>query len=189
MVLQIPLFDGDGRPTWFEHSTRNAVDVVALPFDEPEGFANTYVNEVDQEATLEASAGMDCFILGFPEGLSGRGVTPIWKRGSIAAEPYFDDPFLIDSATRRGMSGSPVIVRHSGIFGLAQGQKVMTGKEIIGTVMRFVAIYASRVGNDELGGQLGKAWQSSVLDDVLTLATPGEHPLTSDGGPDERGQT
>ena len=65
---------------------------------------------------MEAEAGMDCFILGFPEGLFGAAFTPIWKRGSIAAEPYQRVPYYIDIATRRGMSGSPVIIRHDGIF-------------------------------------------------------------------------
>lgn len=124
---------------------------------------------------MEPQAGMDCLILGFPEGLFAAAFTPIWKRGSIAAEPFQEHPYYIDSATRRGMSGSPVIIRHNGIFGLV-GAK-LTGSEIIGTVERFVAIYSGRIGNDELGGQLGRAWQAHVLTDVLSLATPGMHPL------------
>jgi hypothetical protein len=174
-ALDLPLYD-DGKPTWFEHSTRSAVDVVALALAELDDCANVYINEVDQERRLEAAAGMDCFILGFPEGLFGPAFTPIWKRGSIAAEPYFQHPYLIDSATRRGMSGSPVVVRHSGIFGVGAGG-AMTGAEVIGTVERFVAIYSGRIGDDELGGQLGRAWQANVLDDVLTLETRGEHPM------------
>lgn len=139
--------------------------------------ANLYINELEQEQRLEVEAGMDCFILGFPEGLFGAGFTPIWKRGSIAAEPYLGHPHYIDSATRRGMSGSPVIIRHSGMFAPRGSPGVMTGEEVIGTVERFVAIYSGRIGDDELGGQLGKAWQSGFLNDVLTLATRGQHPL------------
>jgi hypothetical protein len=75
------------------------------------------------------------------------------------------------------MSGSPVIVRHSGLFGTGGG--VLTGSEVIGTVERFVAIYSGRIGNDALGGQLGRAWQANILEDVLTLATCGEHLLSS----------
>ncbi len=153
------------------------MDVVAIPLAEPDDSANVYINEVEQEQRLEVSAGLDCFILGFPEGLFGASFTPIWKRGSIAAEPYLEHPYYIDSASRRGMSGSPVIIRYSGIFGVGGASGVLTGEEIIGTVTRFVAIYSNRIGDDELGGQLGVAWQSSVLDDVLTLETAGEHPL------------
>ena len=171
--IDLPLY-ADGKPTWFEHSNRSSVDVVALPLLEPADFANVYINEVSQEQRLEPQAGMDCFLLGFPEGLSGAAFTPIWKRGSIAAEPYLNRPYYIDSATRRGMSGSPVIIRHSGLFGF-EGQ--MTGDEVIGTVERFVAIYSGRIGDDELGGQLGLAWQAHVLEDILTLSTAGAHPL------------
>lgn len=53
----------------------------------------------------------------------------------------------------------------------------MTGNEIIGTVEKFIAIYSARVGDDELGFQLGTAWQANVLDDILSVKTPGKHPL------------
>jgi hypothetical protein len=89
--IDLPLYIDDSA-TWFEHSTRAKVDVVALPFDEPDEWANVYINEVDQEQRLEAEAGMDCYILGFPEDLFGAAFTPIWKRGSIAAEPHLQHP-------------------------------------------------------------------------------------------------
>ena len=172
--VDLPLYN-EGCATWFEHSNRAEVDVVALPLAEPADCANVCINEVEQVQRLEAAVGMDCFILGFPEGLFGAAYTPIWKRGSIAAEPYLQHPYYIDSATRRGMSGSPVIVRHSGILKFGGG--TLTATDLIGTMVRFVAIYSGRIGTDELGGQLGRAWQASVLDDVLTLATPGAHPI------------
>jgi hypothetical protein len=104
---------------------------------------------------------MDCFILGFPEGMIGAANTPIWKRGSIASEPYQQHPYLVDSATRKGMSGAPVIARHTGIFGMKR--ETLDGSELIGTVEKFVAIYSGRIpGDDSLGYQLGKAWQSRL---------------------------
>ena len=167
----------DDKPIWFEHSNRFGVDVVAIPLsmDLFTDFANLCINEVPQQNDLEVSAGMDCFILGFPEGLFGAAFTPIWKRGSIASEPFKNYPYYVDSATRKGMSGSPVIARHTGFYGT--NGTVLTGNEIIGTVERFIAIYSGRVGDDALGFQLGTAWQSTVLDDILTLATLGSHPL------------
>jgi hypothetical protein len=101
-------------------------------------------------------------------------LTPIWKRGSIASEPYLQTPYLIDVATRKGMLGAPVIVRHNGIFGIAG--EVMTGAEIIGTVERFVAIYSSRIGDDAIGFPIGTAWRAAVLDDILSFELAGEHP-------------
>ncbi len=174
--LDLPLYH-DGAPAWFEHSTRNNVDVVAIPLSlaDFKDFANECINSVDQEAGLEVCAGMDCFILGFPERMIGAGNTPIWKRGSIASEPYQQHPYLVDSATREGMSGAPVIARHTGIFGMKGGK--LTGSEIIGTVEKFIAIYSGRIGDDALGFQLGRAWQSNVLDDILHGKLRGKHPL------------
>jgi hypothetical protein len=107
---------------------------VAIPLSVSglENFANECINTIDQEVGLEVCAGMDCFILGFPENLIGAANTPIWKRASIASEPYQQFPYYVDSATRKGMSGAPVIARHTGIFGIKGGQ--LTGNEIIGTV-------------------------------------------------------
>ena len=139
--LDLSLYRGN-EPIWFEHDSRNVVDVVAIPLllEGLPNFANECINTIDQEARLEVCAGMDCFILGFPEGLIGAANTPIWKRASIASEPYQQYPYYVDLATRKGMSGSPVIARHSGLFGMRGG--TMTGNEIIGTVEKFVAIYS-----------------------------------------------
>jgi hypothetical protein len=173
----LPLYHND-RPAWFDHSTRSNVDVVAVPLslDEFDDFANEHINTIDQEFSLEVYAGMHCFILGFPEGIFGAANTPIWKRGSIASEPYQQHPYLVDSATRKGMSGAPVIVRHTGFF-RKKGVGPLDGSEIVGTVEKFAAIYSQRIGDDSLGYQLGRAWQSNVLDDILTNKLPGEHPL------------
>jgi hypothetical protein len=79
-----------GSPTWFEHNSRQNVDVVAFRLNRPDlglAFANVPVNEVDQSPSLQAAPGMDCFVLGYPEGMIGPGLTPIWKRASIASEP------------------------------------------------------------------------------------------------------
>ena len=61
--------------------------------------------------------GSDIFVLGYPlETFEGM-MTPIWKRGSIAAEPRFgiDPPgaFLIDVNSTSGMSGGPIVLRKS----------------------------------------------------------------------------
>jgi hypothetical protein len=163
---------------WYEHSTRANVDVVALPLSQDElgEFANIPVNLVDQSPALIPTPGMDCFVLGYPEGMVGPGLTPIWKRASIASEPnynYRNKPaFLIDTATRNGMSGSPVIARHSGILKVSQGP--LPGPEdIIGTVTKFVGVYSGRIGDDPMEVQLGMVWRSEVLGDILSKNTPG----------------
>src|SRR4051812_28778574 len=94
------------------------------------------------------SSSSHCFVLGYPEGMIGPGRTPIWKRGSIASEPGYnwrDKPsFLIDTATRNGMSGAPVVARHSGVLNLGLGPG-LSRDSIIGTVTKFVGIYSGRI--------------------------------------------
>ena len=173
----LPLYNND-EPVWLEHANRNGVDVVAIPLslDCFEDFANEFINTIAQETDLEVHAGMDCFILGFPEQLIGVANTPIWKRGSIASEPYQKHQYYyVDSATRKGMSGAPVIARHSGFLG-GTGN-VLTGNEKLGTFLKFIAIYSGRVGDDQLGFQLGTAWQTNVINEILTNRLQGKHPL------------
>jgi hypothetical protein len=147
--IDIPLYDGD-QALWSEHRTRQNVDVVAIKFDVTQlaDFANRSINTLEQEGRLAAYTGMDCYVLGYPEGMIGPGWTPIWKRGSIATEPDYDfrnmPGFLIDTATRRGMSGSPVIVRHNGVFN-PSGAAHIAPDAVIGTVSKFVGIYSGRL--------------------------------------------
>ncbi|MEY9527687.1 hypothetical protein ABIF68_003513 [Bradyrhizobium japonicum] len=171
-----------GSPIWYEHSTRQNVDVVAVKLSQSElgEWANIPINEVDQSPQLHVAAGMDCFVLGYPKGMIGPGRTPIWKRGAVASEPDYnwrDMPaFLIDTATRDGMSGSPVIVRHSGILLTGEGG-TLAGDSLIGTMTKFAGVYSGRIGEDELGVQLGLVWKPEVLEDILTENTRGMHPL------------
>jgi hypothetical protein len=167
----ILLYDG-GRALWYEHSTRQNVDVVAINIDvsQVENFANTSINTIKQENRLPPYPGMDCYVLGYPEGMIGPGRSPIWKRGSIATEPRYDfrekPGFLIDSATRNGMSGSPVIARHSGIFNPGGSRMPLAPNAVIGTAFKFIGIYSGRLGDDPLEVQLGMVWRADVLQDI-----------------------
>lgn len=178
--IDVPLYVGD-EAIWSEHSTRQNVDVVAFRLDITQfaNFANQSINTLEQESRLPAYAGMDCYVLGHPEGMIGPGRTPIWKRGSIATEPDYDfrnmRGFLIDTATRSGMSGSPVIVRHSGIFN-PSGAAHITPDAVIGTVSKFVGIYSGRLGDDPMEVQLGMVWRAEVLEDIVTGNTKGFNP-------------
>ncbi len=172
-----------GSPIWFEHSTRQNVDVVAFKLTQSDftAFANVPVNEVDQSPALQVAAGMDCFVLGYPEGMIGPGRTPIWKRGSVASEPLYNWRnkicFLIDTATRKGMSGSPVIARHSGILKTSTGPE-LGPDDVIGTVTKFTGIYSGRIGDDDLlSVQLGIVWKPEILDDILSEKTRGMNPF------------
>jgi hypothetical protein len=174
-----PLYGASG-PLWLEHPTRHKVDCVALAIliSEDYDLATIPINEVQFDDIYRPSVGDDCFILGYPKGLRGAGNTPIWKRGSIASEPGLDfrgDPMvLVDSATRPGMSGSPVIARQVGIH--MRGAE-LSPDTIIGVAQCFLGIYSGRTDDDELGVQIGRVWKAPVIDEIVRLGERGLDPI------------
>ena len=151
---------------------------MGLIIPEEDILASRAINEVEFDDIYKPSVGDDCFILGYPKGLTGAGNTPIWKRGSIASEPNLDlkeEPLvLVDSATRQGMSGSPVIARHSGIH--TKGGQI-SADTIIGTAQSFLGIYSGRTDDDELGVQIGRVWKATVVGEVICKGKRGLDPL------------
>lgn len=119
---------------------------------------------------LKQRVGMPVFILGFPFGRSRMGM-PVWKQATFASEPslapHLDQPYLIvDSASRPGMSGSPVIQRVHGAIELEDGR---TGKIADGDgAMNFVGVYSGRFHTEDASdAQLGRVWPRSLLDEIL----------------------
>ena len=112
--IKINLQREDDSYLWLEHPEfSNNVDVAAIeiPNHDYQGLVN--INSVINETvSFETYIAQDVFILGYPlEYYLIRGF-PIWKRGTIATPPMFNvsdlPKYLIDTATRSGMSGSPV---------------------------------------------------------------------------------
>lgn len=171
----LPLYEttGDHKrvPRWFEHPTHGSrVDVVAIPLDISDSAivpANDASHQLDD---FRLAPSLDVFILGFPRGISGRVATPIWKRGTIATETDLDHDgmpmYLVDAATREGMSGAPVYAQISG-FWMPSG--AATGAEARLDRGRMLAgIYASRIhAEDELKAQLGIVWKVRAIDAVI----------------------
>lgn len=118
---------------------------------------------------IELRPSLDVFVLGYPLGMSGGASLPIWKRGSIATEPGIDldklPKFLIDTATRQGMSGSPVYAQETGFF----HEEGKTGLEnaILGTGRRFAGIYSGRLGDDTFQAQLGIVWKTLAIEETI----------------------
>lgn len=160
--MGIPLYSVDQRPRWYEHPEFGPrVDVVAVPIALPPEVTSFPINTYDFD-DIPLCVGYDVFILGFPKGiLGGPGMLPIWKRGSIATEPEWGvdelPKILIDTATREGMSGSPVVWHHTG-----------------GSGVSFLGIYSGRVAPlDQLESQLGIVWKATVIDDIISSKTLG----------------
>lgn len=171
---RVGLYRPDGSPLWQQHPRGREVDVAAIrlhPF--PDNCEAYTLPRPTDTANMAIKVGMDAFVLGYPKGMSHQGVLPIWKRASIATEPdipHNNSPmFLVDTATREGMSGAPVLLRAS-IFQTIDGITNLTA----GMSSRFVGIYSGRYGaEDEFGAQLGRVWLKSTVDDVLQLGVPG----------------
>ena len=180
LSVPIPLYRGD-QPVWLEHPLGRSVDCVALLI--PDNDSVFAVNQNNFDGSLVPYVGMDCFIVGYPKGLMSNGMTPLWKRGSIASEPIIDHDgrplVLVDSATRDGMSGSAVIGRHSGIHD-PSGE--MGWDSVIGTVQNFVGIYSGRIEiapeekDIELASQVGRVWKFSAMQQIIEHASLGPNP-------------
>lgn len=161
---------GDGRPLWLVHPTLGRqVDIAVLPLV-PHADAEPYpINQMPTSA-LAMVIGADIFILGYPYGIDDGGL-PIWKRGSIASEPQLagttQQYILVDTASRPGMSGSPVIMRSRGASAMEDGSTA-----VMGTATRFVGIYSGRLStNDPLDAQLGLVWPAALIDAIIAGGT------------------
>ena len=162
----IRLKDENGQNLWIEHPTGRRVDVVAIPFGPS---ADIYIRNLDLATAsipLKMYPSREVSIIGYPLGLSAGGKFPIWKKGHIASEMdlNFDNKpiFLIDATTRSGMSGSPVVLRASG---MVQMETNITA----GTYTKFLGIYSGRLGND---AEIGMVWKPSVIEEIIVNANP-----------------
>lgn len=158
------LYNSNGEPRWLEHPSHGrAVDVVALPLTEISGIDLYPYDPGNPGPPIRLSPSAQVSIIGFPFGRTGGGSLGIWVQGTIASEPameWNDLPcFLIDSRTRQGQSGSPVIVHRAGSYLSESGATVFAGD-----ATRFVGIYSGRISDSS---DLGIVWKLSALGEIL----------------------
>jgi hypothetical protein len=171
--VRIPLRGQQGEPLWLEHpSAARKVDVVALPLPSIRGAIFYPINEMPQMNML-VTVGLEAFILGYPFGISVS-TFPVWKRASIASEPDVfvkgQHYFFVDTASRQGMSGSPVILRTWGGYHTPEGGLITAS----GSATRFIGIYSGRIGGrDEFQAQLGMVWRVGLIDVIVKEGRPG----------------
>ena len=164
----------DGIAKWWEHPTLGSeidVGVVELLGELKE--KQTHSTELTGSEKLEVKVGQDAFVLGYPMGMMTQGLLPVWKRASIASEPELkvdDKPImLIDTGTREGMSGSPVIAvsRSSGFLRNEDGTVRAADRA------RLLGVYSGRVGAESLSEiQLGVCWKASLIDEIIDGEKP-----------------
>lgn len=150
---------------WQEHPVLSWIaDVAALPITLPSNAAHVPIFEADIGLTSSASrdfpysAGLsptvELDIIGYPFGRrGGYELFGVWTRATIASEPSIDfeglPAFLVDSRTRSGNSGSPVVFyRDLRSFRDSEGE-VHAPPAPFG---EFVGIYSHRLsGSSDLG--------------------------------------
>ena len=174
LIIDIPTVGSDGGALWSEHQRHGrTVDVVALPISlpRPDVIAMMPMNAI-RTVPLKQRVGFPLFILGFPFGRQSLGL-PVWKQGSFASEPYFTGHdaqryLIVDTASRPGMSGSPVIQRAHGEIELEDAH----GRMVAGDGgCRFVGIYSGRFHTNDVGdAQLGRVWPATLVEEIANSA-------------------
>ena len=214
-ALSLPLYGKDMRPCWEEHPDREAVDIVIypLPLSLEKHFHFFDVPTAAGAHDIEETVAKDVFILGYPFsrgelkesfGQDAPYYLPVWKRGSIATEPasrFNGKLLLIDSLSRPGMSGAPVLV--------AQDDPVLTTRSAANaevfkamnrgggsaldlirkldpndlhsaTVKKFrlQGVYSGVIGNTKLEQiALGKCWHVDTLHELTASSVIGAMPF------------
>jgi len=119
-----PLETKSGKATWLTNPTYPRADlaVVPLPFNLVKFEVPPYCFDMSSvEYDIVPYPGEEVSVVGYPLGWRDKvNRLPLWKTGHIASEPGEDfdgqPRFLVDITGRQGMSGSPVLCGHRGIY-------------------------------------------------------------------------
>lgn len=171
-LRHIRLYEDDEmtKPVWLVHPEHNEqVDVVAIELDNEDTFIYKPINKADFDDDILPEVADDTFVIGYPfDDMRYLGL-PIWKKASIATEPQVNEDqlpkILIDTATRPGLSGSPVIYQRIGIHKLKNG--ISQPDSIFGRIRGFLGVYSGRIGKGEEMAQLGIVWKKKVIDEII----------------------
>lgn len=150
-------------------------------------------------------AGTDAMIVGFPFPGDENHFLPIWKRATVASEPHSPahgaGRYLLDSASRPGMSGAPVYRVHheqrvavdtdtvAALRAYKAGEvtaldflqeidpDVLSGTPYSRNRYEFAGIYSGRLADDSPDLDLGIAMTPYRVQEVLTSGVITGHPV------------
>lgn len=165
------------KPNWLIHPVhKEKVDVVAIELNSNDELHYSAINKSDFDNNIPPEVGDDCFVIGYPfEDFRYLGL-PIWKRASISTEPTVNEDqlpkILIDTATRPGLSGSPVVYQRTGIHNVKDG--VFSDDSLIGRIRGFLGVYSGRIGKSEIHAQLGIVWKSKIIEEIINGQLKGD---------------
>lgn len=170
----VSLYEDKDYANWIQHKEfGRRVDIAAIQVDRCIRHADNQISHcnpinvfgldaANRSTTLlsfpfkHRDVGSEVFILGYPLDLQVSGYFPIWKRASVANELDInvrDLPcFLVDTASRPGMSGSPVVFTDS-------------DKDVSNYLM---GVYSGRLlGDEKDDAQLGVVWKIEALRQIV----------------------
>ena len=165
--LDIPILE-NGNPIWYQHPNAGSdVDIGAIPVSIDEKFKPIVINDMPF-TKMDLRVSHDVFVLGYPLGMMNSHGLPVWKRASVASEPGSSEPsYLIDTATRSGMSGSPVIFRYRGFYKNDLTAEDIANDDWFGEGDMFAGIYSGRLGASSIEAQLGIVWKPHLIDELI----------------------
>lgn len=110
----------------------------------------------------------ELFIPGYPHNIQDYYAQPVWKRATIASSVQMgwnqEPKFLIDCASKSGMSGSPVLYYSSNGYIRIRGMTHQYDRD----VAVLAGIYVGRVDVEgEADAQIGTVWNQSVIDEII----------------------
>lgn len=119
----------------------------------------------------------ELFIPGYPENLYDYTGQPVWKRATVASSfktGWNREPkFLIDSASRPGMSGAPVFYYSKEGHIKSKSKTYVCGHEVV----VFVGVYVGRIETaSKEDAQIGIVWKFSVIDEIIDGGKTELHP-------------
>lgn len=153
-------------------------EIVFSPIMHVPGFKNTEVcpiqkyfvphHDVMDKWLKSVDVTEELFIPGYPYNLQDYYSQPVWKRATIASsvqEGWNREPkFLIDSASKSGMSGSPVLYYNPNGSVKIFGSTYQYEQDIV----ILAGVYVGRLGiQGELDPQIGTVWKSCVIDEII----------------------
>lgn len=170
--IELNLYDDDENQIWYDMKKNDQmIDIAVIPLKD--GIDKYILDIEDAEEPFNENVSLnvadEIYIIGFPFGRIG-GKLPIWKKASVASEPSLDlndmPYYFADTATKSGMSGSPVILyekRPAVIIGDSKLSRYRT---------KFVGIYSGRIGantDNTNDAQLGRIWKTKMIDEIIGL--------------------
>jgi hypothetical protein len=210
--LSIPLYSPSLEPLWEEHQDGGKVDIAiySLPYALEKDFMFFDIHSATKDEKIAEEVAKDVFILGYPFsrdelkasfGDEAPYFLPVWKRGSIASEPgarLDHRVLLIDSMSRPGMSGAPIVITEDARVLRAQNgadsellRRLKAGdhtalKELDVDALsdemvkrfRFLGVYSGVLGQARLAEvALGICWHVDVLRELVENSHQGKMPF------------